>query len=34
MGSQGHEAVQAGTLLAFKRSHDSLWTYYRNAFAI
>jgi len=30
MGSEGHEAVQAGSGLAFKRGHDSLWTYYRN----
>ena len=30
MGSEGHEAVQAGTGLAFKRGADSLWTYYRN----
>ncbi len=30
MGSEGHEAVQAGTGLAFKRGRDSLWTYYRN----
>ncbi len=30
MGSEGHEAVQAGSGLAFKRGIDSLWTYYRN----
>lgn len=30
MGSEGHEAVQAGTGLAFERGNDSLWTYYRN----
>lgn len=30
MGSEGHEAVQAGTGLAFRRGNDSLWTYYRN----
>ena len=30
MGSEGHEAVQAGTGLAFVRGHDSLWVYYRN----
>ena len=30
MGSEGHEAVQAGSGLAFKRGTDSLWTYYRN----
>lgn len=30
MGSEGHEAVQAGTGLAFARGRDSLWVYYRN----
>jgi 2-oxoisovalerate dehydrogenase E1 component alpha subunit len=30
MGSEGHEAVQAGTGLAFVRGRDSLWVYYRN----
>ena len=30
MGSEGHEAVQAGTGLAFRRGRDSLWVYYRN----
>ncbi len=30
MGSEGHEAVQAGTGLAFERGRDSLWVYYRN----
>jgi 2-oxoisovalerate dehydrogenase E1 component alpha subunit len=30
MGSEGHEAVQAGTGLAFKRGADILFPYYRN----
>src|SRR5208282_2066990 len=30
MGSEGHEAVQAGTGFAFVRGRDSLWVYYRN----
>lgn len=30
MGSEGHEAVQAGTGLAFERGHDVLYPYYRN----
>jgi 2-oxoisovalerate dehydrogenase E1 component alpha subunit len=30
MGSEGHEAVQAGTGVAFKRGHDLLYPYYRN----
>lgn len=30
MGSEGHEAVQAGTGFAFERGRDSLWVYYRN----
>jgi 2-oxoisovalerate dehydrogenase E1 component alpha subunit len=30
MGSEGHEAVQAGTGLAFKRGRDLLYPYYRN----
>jgi 2-oxoisovalerate dehydrogenase E1 component alpha subunit len=30
MGSEGHEAVQAGTGLAFKRGSDILFPYYRN----
>src|SRR5271166_889182 len=30
MGSEGHEAVQAGTGLAFKRGKDVLFPYYRN----
>lgn len=30
MGSEGHEAVQAGTGFAFQRGRDSLWVYYRN----
>ena len=31
MGSEGHEAVQAGTGLAFKRGRDLLYPYYRNS---
>jgi 2-oxoisovalerate dehydrogenase E1 component alpha subunit len=30
MGSEGHEAVQAGTGLAFQRGKDLLYPYYRN----
>lgn len=30
MGSEGHEAVQAGTGLAFARAKDLLYPYYRN----
>ncbi len=30
MGSEGHEAVQAGTGLAFERGKDILYPYYRN----
>jgi 2-oxoisovalerate dehydrogenase E1 component alpha subunit len=30
MGSEGHEAVQAGTGLAFERGQDILFPYYRN----
>ncbi|BDE05775.1 2-oxoisovalerate dehydrogenase subunit alpha [Vulcanimicrobium alpinum] len=30
MGSEGHEAVQAGTGLAFKSGRDLLYPYYRN----
>jgi 2-oxoisovalerate dehydrogenase E1 component alpha subunit len=30
MGSEGHEAVQAGTGLAFQRGKDVLYPYYRN----
>jgi 2-oxoisovalerate dehydrogenase E1 component alpha subunit len=30
MGSEGHEAVQAGTGLAFERGRDILFPYYRN----
>jgi len=30
MGSEGHEAVQAGTGLAFARGRDVLYPYYRN----
>jgi 2-oxoisovalerate dehydrogenase E1 component alpha subunit len=30
MGSEGHEAVQAGTGLAFERGKDLLFPYYRN----
>jgi 2-oxoisovalerate dehydrogenase E1 component alpha subunit len=30
MGSEGHEAVQAGTGLAFERGKDILFPYYRN----
>ena len=30
MGSEGHEAVQAGTGLAFERGRDILYPYYRN----
>jgi 2-oxoisovalerate dehydrogenase E1 component alpha subunit len=30
MGSEGHEAVQAGTGLAFERGADVLYPYYRN----
>lgn len=30
MGSEGHEAVQAGTGLAFERGKDVLYPYYRN----
>src|SRR5580704_456659 len=30
MGSEGHEAVQAGTGLAFRRGYDVLYPYYRN----
>ncbi|MBD5656602.1 MAG: thiamine pyrophosphate-dependent dehydrogenase E1 component subunit alpha, partial [Candidatus Eremiobacteraeota bacterium] len=30
MGSEGHEAVQAGTGLAFSRGNDILFPYYRN----
>jgi 2-oxoisovalerate dehydrogenase E1 component alpha subunit len=30
MGSEGHEAVQAGTGLAFRRGRDLLYPYYRN----
>jgi 2-oxoisovalerate dehydrogenase E1 component alpha subunit len=30
MGSEGHEAVQAGTGLAFERGTDVLYPYYRN----
>jgi 2-oxoisovalerate dehydrogenase E1 component alpha subunit len=30
MGSEGHEAVQAGTGLAFVRGSDALFPYYRN----
>src|SRR6202165_4527781 len=30
MGSEGHEAVQAGTGLAFQRGRDLLYPYYRN----
>jgi 2-oxoisovalerate dehydrogenase E1 component alpha subunit len=30
MGSEGHEAVQAGTGLAFRRGKDLLYPYYRN----
>jgi 2-oxoisovalerate dehydrogenase E1 component alpha subunit len=30
MGSEGHEAVQAGTGLAFERGSDLLYPYYRN----
>jgi 2-oxoisovalerate dehydrogenase E1 component alpha subunit len=30
MGSEGHEAVQAGTGAAFKRGRDLLYPYYRN----
>jgi 2-oxoisovalerate dehydrogenase E1 component alpha subunit len=30
MGSEGHEATQAGTGLAFVRGHDLLYPYYRN----
>jgi 2-oxoisovalerate dehydrogenase E1 component alpha subunit len=30
MGSEGHEAVQAGTGLAFERGRDLLFPYYRN----
>ena len=30
MGSEGHEAVQAGTGLAFERGRDLLYPYYRN----
>jgi 2-oxoisovalerate dehydrogenase E1 component alpha subunit len=30
MGSEGHEAVQAGTGLAFERGADILYPYYRN----
>jgi len=31
MGSEGHEAVQAGTGLAFERGQDILFPYYRNS---
>src|ERR1700733_8190471 len=30
MGSEGHEAVQAGTGMAFVRGKDLLYPYYRN----
>jgi 2-oxoisovalerate dehydrogenase E1 component alpha subunit len=30
MGSEGHEAIQAGTGLAFRRGRDLLYPYYRN----
>src|SRR5690242_20583877 len=30
MGSEGHEAVQAGTGMAFVRGKDVLFPYYRN----
>jgi 2-oxoisovalerate dehydrogenase E1 component alpha subunit len=30
MGSEGHEAVQAGTGMAFERGRDILYPYYRN----
>ena len=30
MGSEGHEAVQAGAGMAFVRGHDILYPYYRN----
>jgi len=30
MGSEGHEAVQAGAGFAFVRGRDTLWVYYRN----
>jgi 2-oxoisovalerate dehydrogenase E1 component alpha subunit len=30
MGSEGHEAVQAGTGMAFERGNDILYPYYRN----
>ncbi|MGH7708162.1 MAG: thiamine pyrophosphate-dependent dehydrogenase E1 component subunit alpha [Vulcanimicrobiaceae bacterium] len=30
MGSEGHEAVQAGTGMAFERGRDVLYPYYRN----
>jgi 2-oxoisovalerate dehydrogenase E1 component alpha subunit len=30
MGSEGHEAAQAGAGMAFKRGHDTLYPYYRN----
>src|SRR3981081_4909799 len=30
MGSEGHEAVQAGTALAFERGKALLYPYYRN----
>lgn len=30
MGSEGHEAVQAGTGMAFERGRDLLYPYYRN----
>jgi 2-oxoisovalerate dehydrogenase E1 component alpha subunit len=30
MGSEGHEAIQAGTGLAFERGQDLLYPYYRN----
>src|SRR5665213_1266005 len=30
MGSEGHEAVQAGTGMAFERGQDLLYPYYRN----
>lgn len=30
MGSEGHEAVQAGAGMAFVRGHDVLYPYYRN----
>ena len=30
MGSEGHEAIQAATGLAFRRGIDLLYPYYRN----